>query len=326
LLVEYNRTWEERKSLVQESLFGVGLFGFGCATMDGGNYADAGYEMGSHAVCCGADGYRAYANPVLQRTLDLGFDAIAVDQASEWNYCLSRSHGHDSPWEAWVRTYDWYAEVARAVRDRCAAAYTIAELPDLYNTQYIDLWWNWMWRENAWASLAVFRYVLPSMIPVWCIDENQRDVIAEAFALGSFLAIATRDMTGRLSDAPELAAQVNHLAQLRMATALFVSHGRFVDQRGLSVKGGKGYVYTSSPGLAVTLANGLPRKKTLQVALDLSAFEGFRPSTCLLYAEGAEPQPVEPHRRGDAWVFQAALPAYGAAVLTLDAARVASGV
>jgi len=212
LAAEYNRTWSALKPLVQESLFGVGLFGFPCCTMDGGWYNDPGYEMGSHAVCCGADGYRPYANAVLDRTFELGFDAIAVDQASEWNYCLSRTHGHASPWEAWARTYDWYAEVTRATRARSAAAYTVAELPDLYNTQHIDLWWNWMWRDNAWACLPVFRYVLPSMIPVWCIDENQRDVIAEAFGLGSFLAIATRDMTGRLSDAPELAAQVKRLA------------------------------------------------------------------------------------------------------------------
>lgn len=317
LACEYNGTWPKLKPLVQESLFGVGLFGFPCGTMDGGWYSDPGYEMGSHAICCGADGYRPYANRVLERTLDLGFDAIAVDQAAEWNYCLSKTHGHASPWEAWQRTYDWFGEVTRATRARSAAAYTIAELPDLYNTQHIDLWWNWGYRQ--WDPPAVFRYVLPSMIPVWCIDENQRDVLAEAFAVGSFLAIATRDMTGRLSDAPELAAQVKRLAALRKATAPFVSHGQFLDQRGLTVKNGKGFLYTSPRGLAVTLANGLPKAKTLHLRLAGEALPGPVPPHGLLHVEGAAPQAVALQRRGSVWSCQAALPARAAAVLTLPA-------
>jgi hypothetical protein len=316
LACEYNATWAKLKPLVQESLFGVGLFGFPCGTMDGGLYNDAGYEMGSHAICCGADGYRPYANRVLQRTFDLGFDVIAVDQAAEWNACLSRDHGHASPWEAWQRTYDWFGEVTRATRDRSAQAYTIAELPDLYNTQHIDLWWNWGYRY--WSHPAVFRYLLPTMIPVWCIDENQRDVLAEAFAIGSFLAVATRDMTGRLSDAPELAAQIKRLAALRKATAAFVSHGQFLDNRGIEVKGGKGFVYRSDAGLAVALANGQPRARTLRVTLDLAAFPGFVPGSCTLFVEGQEPVPAVSRGRGLRRTFAVTLPPFAAAVLTVN--------
>ena len=268
LAAEYNETWKTLKPLVQEGVFGVGLFGFPCGTMDGGWYNDPGYEMGSHAVCCGADGYLPYARKVLRRTLDLGFDVVSLDQASEWNYCLSRRHGHASPWEAWDRTYEWFSDVTRAVRKRSPAAYTIAEIPDLYNTQHIDVWWNWGWRRSEWASAPVFRYIMPSMIPCWCIDENQRDVIAAAFATGSFMAIATRDMTGRLSDDPELAAQLGRLARLRKETAPFVSHGRFLDNRGLKIRGGTGYVYESPGGLAVALANEKPVKAGLQVKLE----------------------------------------------------------
>ena len=102
LLCESNSTWDRLKPLVQESVFGVGLFGFPCGTLDGALWGDPGYEMGSHAVCCGADGYRAYANPVLERTLALGFDAISVDRAAEWNYCAD-----------WSRA--WQAQVAGSV-------------------------------------------------------------------------------------------------------------------------------------------------------------------------------------------------------------------
>lgn len=318
LLAEYNRTWKELKPLVQESLFGVGLFGFQCSTMDGGLYGDPGYEMGSHAVCCGADKFLPYARKVLKRTFDLGFNVISVDQAAEWNYCLSRRHGHASPWEAWERTYNWFAEVTRTTRAHHPGSYTIAEVPDLYNTQHIDLWWNWMWRDNAWANVEVFRYVLPSMIPGWCIDENQRDVIADAFATGSFMAIATRDMTGLLSDAPELAAQVKRLATLRKATAPFVSHGRFLDNRDLTVEGGKGYVYTSARGLAVTLAKGLPKKTTLRVTLATGKFADIAGSKCTIFVEGAKPVPISPTRRGGKWSVEVKMPAYGAAIWTIE--------
>jgi hypothetical protein len=286
--------------------------------MDGGWYNDPGFEMGSHAACCGAEGFLPYGREILERTLDLGFDVISVDQAMEWNYCLSSRHGHASPWEAWQRTYDWFAEVTRRTRERQANAYTIAELPDLYNTQHIDLWWNWMWRDASWANLMLYRYVLPEMTPVWCIDENQRDVLAEAFAMGSFLAIATRDMTGTLSEAPELAAQVKRLAKLRKETALFVSHGQFLDNRGLKVEGGKGYVYASQHGLAVTLANGQPRRKRLSVSLDTTRFPDMAQNQHTFYLEGATPRLVTPISNNRYMTFRVSLPAYAAAVLTIE--------
>ena len=317
LAVEYNSSWEKLKPLVQQSLFGIPIFGFPCGTLDGGWYNDPGYEMGSHAVCCGADGFLPFARRVLERTLDLGFDMISIDQASEWNYCLSRDHGHASPWEAWDRTYKWYAELTRTTRERHPGSYTLAELPDLYNTQHIDLWWIWGWRKPEEDLLHVFRYVLPSMVPCWCIDENQRDVIADAFGLGSYLAIATQDMTGLLSDDPDLAAQVARLARLRKATAPFVSHGQFRDDRGLQVDGGKGYVYTSPGGVAATLANGRPRPSTVKVSLSPEALGRPAGTTGSLFVEGEEPKPVSLGRRGDTVSLSVRLPAYGAGVLTI---------
>ena len=82
--------------------------------------------------------------------------------------------------------------------------------------------------------------------------------------MGSFMAIATRDMTGSLSDAPELAAQVARLAKMRKATAPFVAHGRYRDNRGLDVEGGFGVAYTSKHGVAIALANGDARKAKLR--------------------------------------------------------------
>lgn len=312
-----NASWSYLEPLVQESLFGEGMYGFPPGTMDGGYYLDAAYEMGSHSVCCGARKYLPFARRVLERTLDLGFDVIAVDQAAEWNYCLSTKHGHASPWEAWERTYAWFGEATRRARERNRTGYTIAELPDLYNTQHIDLWWNWSWRDGEWVRADVFRTVLPPMIPCWCIDENQRMAIAEAFATGSFMAIATRDMTGRLSDAPDLARQVKRLAALRRATAPFVSHGTFRDTLGLKVDGGRGYVYTSGRGVAVTLANGGAERARLKVTLDPDAVSAAPGGPCRFHAEGAAARAVVPRRRGGALQIDVQLPAYGAGVLTL---------
>jgi len=316
LLAEYNSTWPALKSLAQKGLFGIDLFGVPGGTVDGGLYGDPGMVMGSHAVCCGADGFLPFARRVLQRTYDLGFDVIAVDQAFEVNYCLSRDHGHASPWEAWARTYAWFDELTRTTHARHTNAYTIAELPDLYNVQLIDLWWNWKWRLNGNAAVEVFRYIMPSMIPCWPIDENQRDVLANAFAVGSFLALATRDMTGVLSDAPAIAAQVARLAELRRATAPFVSHGVFQDTCGLIVEGGKGYVYRSAHGLAVTLANSAARKARLRVTLDATRLD-LSSADAVLHVEGAAPHPITLRKRNGAFTCSVVLPAYAAGVITL---------
>ena len=130
-----------------------GLFGFPCGTMDGGWYNDPGYEMGSHAVCCGADGFLPYGRAGAETHVRPGFrrDLRGPGHRNGTTACRA-STGTPRPGRPGQRTYDWFAEVTRTTRARRADAYTIAELPDLYNTQHIDVWWNWMWRDAAWAN------------------------------------------------------------------------------------------------------------------------------------------------------------------------------
>lgn len=154
------------------------------------------------------------------------------------------------------------------------------------------------------------------MVPLWPIDENQRECVAEAFATGSLMAIATRDMTGTLSDAPELAAQVARLGELRKATAPFVSHGLFHDTIGIDVENGSGFVYTSPAGLAVTLANSKDKQANVKVTVRPEQLGKAAGPHWTLRVEGAEPVRLSPVRTDDRVSFDVTLPPYAAAVVT----------
>jgi hypothetical protein len=135
------------------------------------------------------------------------------------------------------------------------------------------------------------------------------------------MAIATRDMTGLLSDAPELAAQVARLAALRRETAASSVHGRFLDTRGLRVEGGRGFVYASDAGTAVTLANPLPEEATVSVGLSPEEIGLQQASHARFHAEGAQPVVVSATEAGLVASFEVRLPPYGAGVLVLPEER-----
>ncbi|MFH1476265.1 MAG: DUF6259 domain-containing protein [Verrucomicrobiota bacterium] len=318
LITECARLWKEMEAYAIRSVYGKPITESYPGSMESALSFEGTslLERQGHRLCQGSDGFRKFALDLVERTMELGFSTLFIDQANEPQSCLAENHGHKTPEEARVRTYEWFGEATRRVHKLCSEAYTGGELPDLYNTQSIDLWWEWGWRNGF--SANIFRYVIPEMIPCWCIDENERDVLSKAFAMGSFLAIATRDMTGKLSDEPALAQHIARLAKLRKATAPFVSHGRFLDNRGLSVEHGNAYVFASDAGLAVTMANGKATQKTLEITLTPEE-TGFVPAgKGLLHIEGAEPIPIAPTRRGGKWSLEVKVPAYGAAIWTME--------
>jgi len=68
--------------------------------------------------------------------------------------------------------------------------YTVGEVPDLYNTQSIDLWLAIGIGRAAYRA-DIFRYVLPQMLVCWCIDENERGCAwPRLFAMGHFWRLA----------------------------------------------------------------------------------------------------------------------------------------
>jgi len=315
LITEYARLWKKMSKFAIQSVYGKPIMDNWHISMNHAVYSNSLIDQAGHCLCQGSDGFRKFAIDLVEQTMGLGFSTIYIDQAAEWNSCAAENHGHKTPGKAIRKAYDWFGEATRLIRKLSPNAYTCGELPDLYNTQSIDLWWDWNWKRNLRSE--VYRYLLPEMMVCWCIDENQRDVLSKAFAMGHFMAIATRDMTGKLSDEPALAQHIARLAKLRKATAPFVSHGRFLDNRGLSVENGNAYVFSSDAGLAVTMANGKATQNTLKITLTPEE-AGFAPAgNGLLHIEGADPVPISPTRRGGKWSVEVKAPAYGAAIWTM---------
>lgn len=316
LITEYTRLWKQLQPFAFRSIFDKLVIDNWTCSMNHAIYGNQLMGQAGHALCLGSDGYRKFASDLLERTLGLGFSTLYIDQTGECHSCLAENHGHKTPDEALARTCAWFAEATRRVRARHPQAYTVGECREhlMHNTQSVDLWWDWGWRNTGGH---LFRYLIPESMACWCIDENERDVLGKAFAMGNFLAIATRDMTGKLSDEPELARQIARLAKLRKSTAPFVSHGRFMDNRGLSVENGDAYVFSSAAGLAVAMANGEPRQSTLKIALRPEEIGLVPAGKGLLHMEGAEPAPISPRRRGGNWSVEVKVPSYGAAIWTM---------
>jgi len=315
LITEYTRIWKELEPSAIQSVYGKPIMDNWPCSINHAVYRNGLIDQAGHCLCQGSDGFRKFAFDLVERTMGLGFSNLYIDQAAEWNSCMAENHGHKTPGEAIRKAYDWFGEANRLIRKLSPGAYTCGELPDLYNTQAIDLWWDWNWKNGLRSE--VYRYLLPEMMACWCIDENQRDVLGKAFAMGHFMAIATRDMTGKLLDEPALARHIARLAKMRKATAPFVAHGRFLDNRGLSVENGDAYVFSSDAGLAVTMANGKATQKTLKITLALEEASFVPAGKGLLHIEGTEPVPITPTRHGGKWSVEVKVPAYGAAIWTM---------
>ena len=317
LINETSKAWQRIGSEAQYSFFGIPLYGNASGSMNGAIYINRYYDQGARSLSQCTEKFRTFARELTQQTIDLGLNSLFIDQAFESSYALPKDQESLDPFAAMDRAYSWFGEETKFARQRDSEAYSIGEVPDLWNTQSVDAWWVWAWNSPAWPPLEVFKYVMPEACFVWCTDEYQRPVLSKAFAMGSFLAIATRGMTGLLSDAPEYAAQIGRLAKLRKETAPFVSHGRFVDKRGLIVTGGEGYVYLSEGGLAVTLANGKPDAVEVTVRLLPGKLSDKRLETGHVHFENGIVAAADPAKKGEEWELSLKLDGYSAAIWTI---------
>jgi hypothetical protein len=317
LINETSRAWQRVGSEAQYSFFGVPVYGNASGSMNGAIYINRYYDQAARSLSQGTRKFREFADDLTRQTLDLGLSSLFIDQAFESYYGLPKGRSDLDPFEVMDEAYHWFGDAAKKAYARDPDSYAIAEVPDLWNVPLIDGWWVWGWHARGWPSLEVFKYVMPDACFIWCTDEFQRPVLARAFALGSFLAIATRGMTGRLSDAPAYAEQLARLNKLRQKTASFASQGQFVDKRGLKVAGGEGYVFISKAGLAITLANGNAAPAELHIELDPGRVTPRRLAVGAVHFEDGRENAITPATKGGRWTASVTLPAYAAAIWTI---------
>jgi len=311
LITQRTRLWEELASEVQRSVYGCPLVDSWPCSMNHAQYWNPIIQAAGYSLCQSSPKFHEWALKLVNQTLDLGFTSLFIDQANHHDPCFADNHGHASPDDVVEPAHRWMAEAARQVHARNPEAYLIGESAGLHNTQILDLWWYWGMRS---AKPEVIRYLLPRSLQSWCIDENERDVIAKAFAMGCLLALMTRELGGLLSDEPELAAQVARLAQLKNETAAFLVDARFLDKRGVSVEGGDAYVFDSAGGIVVTLANSEPREQAIKVVLAPDVLNKHVAPTGALHIEGMPVREVSSPNRDGRLTLEASLPPYGAGV------------
>jgi hypothetical protein len=312
-----SRAWARIGSEAQYSVWGVPLYGNVPGSMNGAIYNAPNYEMGTRSLCQGTEKFAQFARDLTRQTLDLGLTSIFIDQAFEPNYALPKDPGGLDPFEAMDRTYGWFADASKMARARDPQAYSIGEVPDIWNTPSIDVWWMWGWNTPNWPTPEVFMYLMPEVCFIWCTDEYQLPLLPKAFAMGSFLAIGTRGLTGLISDEPTFGAHIAHLAALRSNTAPFVARGRFLDNRGLRMSGADGFVFVSKEGLAITLANGRPEAVDVTVRFRPGALTKRPVGDGRLYLEDGTASAAAPGREGEERNLRLRLDGYSAAVWTL---------
>lgn len=306
LATERSNVFGEIESEIQRSLYGYPLK---CEqyywTLNHAKTLNPALQQGSQVLCQCSPKFHKFAIDLLKETLDLGFTSLFIDQATDWNCCFDEGHGHTSPDDTIEGAYRWAEEAVKIIKSRGADAYSIGELPEVFNTPIIDVWWDW---DRRTRHPEVLRYLFPESIQAYIVDENEKDVIAPAFAMGHIFATMTRNLGGLLSDEPEFASRIARLASLRKQTLDFLAHGRFLDNRGLAVEGASGYTFVSDAGLAVALGNS--ENKTVQASVELNLEKlGFNPASGgMIYSEDGTA--IEANNLSAKIV----LPPYGAAV------------
>lgn len=105
------------------------------------------YNKGDVVTLCQRPGSKFVdrAETLIQKMIDLGFKSIFIDQPVNMHCCFAEQHGHPAPDAAPQAAIEWLKEVAVQVKSANDEAYVIGELPELFQTQQIDLWWHWQW-------------------------------------------------------------------------------------------------------------------------------------------------------------------------------------
>jgi hypothetical protein len=190
-------------------------------------------DRGGVRLCQSSAEFQEWALENTRKVLELGFNAIFIDQPFSEDYCFSDQHGHPVPVAGHTGVCSWIAKAAELVHHKYPDSYVIGEVPDIWNTQFFQLWWFWDW---SWLRPEVFRYVLPESLQSWVIDAYDHEhQVGQAFALGFLLNINVRSLEKTLLDVPQFARRIKQLAALRRKTYHCTLAGRFLGGSGLRV-------------------------------------------------------------------------------------------
>ncbi len=181
-----------------------------------------------------------------------GYSMMFYDQAVENNLCFSPSHSHPDVSAPCMAAHGFLKTLKETMRENDHDAILIGEGCEVLASQVLDAGWVWRTPSNP----EVFRYTLPWTIVACAIDVD-RGLANQYFVLGLHLAIVAKGIENgkQLSDFPEFAQHITHLASFRDRAVGYLVDGTFKDDLGLQITGAFGKVYENQDELAVILAN-----------------------------------------------------------------------
>lgn len=289
LITEKNRLWEtSAPDRTIRSLYGASARESWPCRSNTGNFFSPWLEESGWRLCQGNPAFQAWALDLVDRTLDLGFSSLFIDQPFSRDLCFSASHGHAVPAHVHEGTSAWIRRAVPKVTARDPEGYVIGENADIWNSDAIQLWWNWAW---AGFDSEVFRYTMPDSLQSWIIDALEpphRTQVGKAFAQGFLLSMDVCGLERPLSDVPEFAARIRQLADLRSRTAAFTVEGRFCDRQGLQVDSDAetaAGLYRAGERLGVVVSDVSDKRSTLKLRLDAAALGQSCPSQVRLYRQ-----------------------------------------
>jgi hypothetical protein len=246
-------------------------------------------DQGGVKFCQANPEFQEWALSNTRKVLDLGFNAIFIDQPFSEDYCFSDSHGHPPGVPGHEGTCSWIPRAARIVHGHGPDSYVVGEVPDIWNTQYFDLWWFWDW---SWLKPEIFRYVMPDSTQSWVIDAyDHEDQMGKAFAQGFLFNLNVRSLEKTLADVPAFTHRVSQLAALRARTKDFTLAGRFMDRTGLTVQTDAeitASAYTTASGIGIILGEGTKKAAgggAVKLTIDQRLLQGRPPGDITHYSK-----------------------------------------
>jgi len=192
------------------------------------------YGEGGHPLCQNNSDFQQWAIRLAEEVLDrTGMDALFIDQPFGSHHCFDEGHRHRPGIDENIGANQWIAQVRETVRKRDGFSYLIGEVPDIHNTQNIDLWWEWEWNQ---MSPEVIRYVMPESLQSWVIDGLEHEYqMNRAFSLGFQLSLNVRGLEDTLSDVPAFKERIRRLAALKRKIHPHIPYDRFIGRQGITV-------------------------------------------------------------------------------------------